>query len=309
MAIDEVCCGCINIVIENYFLPAQYITVIFSCTSHGILFGNMSIIETIVLGFVQGMTEFLPVSSTGHLILIRSVFETPATGTLAFDAVLHLATASAVIIYFSKDIWVLMQAALRKLGRLPVNERDLTLLYALLVGTVPAVVAGLLLESYMDTLFRNPILVAVVLIMGSLLFIYAEWVYQKSVPQNNLDTKTGFKIGLFQALALIPGVSRSGATIAGGMIFGLSRSEAARFAFLLAVPVMLGAGFKKLIGLIQSGGDVSWGLIGIGAVVAFSTGLFAIHFMISFVRRYTLWPFIWYRIALALFVLYVYAIA
>lgn len=269
----------------------------------------MSIIETIVLGFVQGMTEFLPVSSTGHLILIRSVFETPATGTLAFDAVLHLATASAVIIYFSKDIWVLMQAALRKLGRLPVNERDLTLLYALLVGTVPAVVAGLLLESYMDTLFRNPILVAVVLIMGSLLFIYAEWVYQKSVPQNNLDTKTGFKIGLFQALALIPGVSRSGATIAGGMIFGLSRSEAARFAFLLAVPVMLGAGFKKLIGLIQSGGDVSWGLIGIGAVVAFSTGLFAIHFMISFVRRYTLWPFIWYRIALALFVLYVYAIA
>ncbi len=269
----------------------------------------MTIIETIILGFVQGITEFLPVSSTGHMILIRSVFELETAGTLAFDAVLHLATASAVILYFSKDIWVLVQAALRKLGRLPVNQRDSSLLSALLVGTVPAVIAGVFLEKYMDTLFRNPVLVAFVLLLGSFLFMYAEWVYQKSVPQNTIDTKTGFKIGLFQALALIPGVSRSGATISAGMLFGLSRSEAARFAFLLAIPVMFGAGAKKLIDLIQVGGDVAWGTIFVGAVVAFCTALFAIHFMISFVRRYSLWPFIWYRIALALFVVYVYMIA
>lgn len=265
--------------------------------------------ETIILGFIQGMTEFLPVSSTGHLILIRSVFSVETAGTLAFDAILHLATASAVILYFWKDIWVLIQAALRKLGRLPVNERDMTLLYALLIGTIPAVIAGIFLESSMDTLFRNPVLVAGVLILGSFLFMYAEWVYQKRVPQNNLEISTGLKIGLFQALALIPGVSRSGATISGGMLLGLSRSEAARFAFLLAIPVMLGAGTKKLIDLIESGGDVAWGSIAVGAIVAFVTGLFAIHFMISFVRRYSLWPFIWYRIALALFVLYVYVIA
>lgn len=274
--------------------------------NESVYWGLMNPIESIVLGLVQGVTEFLPISSTGHLILVGTLFEVDGGQGLAFDAVLHLATVLAVVVYFRNDIWLLFQALLRKLGRLPVNERDETLLYALLVGTIPAVVLGLLLESYMETVFRSPILVAVILIAGSVLFIYAEWCYQKQTPVNDMDTKKGFKIGLFQCLALLPGMSRSGATIAGGMLLGLSRSEAARFAFLMAVPVLGGAGTKKLLELITSNEPVAWFSVLVGATAAFVSGLLAIHFMLSFVRRHTLWPFIWYRIVLASFVLFIF---
>lgn len=270
----------------------------------------MGFFDAILLGLIQGITEFLPISSTGHLILMRELLGLQsAGGELAFDAVLHLATALAVIIYFSKDIWSIAQTALRKLGRLPVNQKELTLFYALAIGTIPAVVVGVLLESTMETAFRSPLLVAGVLVAGSLLFIYAEWFIYNSVPNNTITVKKGIQIGLFQCLALVPGMSRSGATIAGGMLLGLSRVEAARFAFLLAVPIMLGAGGKKLIELISSPATVSWFPILIGAVVAFIVGLLAIHFMLTFVRRHTLWPFIWYRLLLAAFVAYVYLVA
>lgn len=265
----------------------------------------MTLFEAIFLGVVQGITEFLPISSTGHLILARTLFDTGADYGLAFDAVLHLATALAVIVYFKKDLWQLMQALLRKFGRLPVNRTDEILLYALMVGTVPAVILGLMLESLMESLFRSPILVAVVLITGSLLFIYAEWVYQNKERTNDMSPLKGLQIGLFQCLALIPGMSRSGATISGGMLLGLTRSESARFAFLLAVPVITGAGMKKLLDLITSDVKIEWLAVSIGATAAFVTGLMAIHFMLGFVRKHTLWPFIWYRIILAAFVLFI----
>ncbi len=267
----------------------------------------MTILESIVLGVVQGLTEFLPVSSTGHLILIRSLFGIEDVNGLAFDAILHLATATAVIVYFFPDIWQLMQTALRKLGRLPVNKRDETLLYSLLIATIPAVVLGLSLESLMEKTFRHPLLVAGVLIAGSVFFMYAEWIYQNRAQTNIINPAKGLKIGFFQALALLPGVSRSGATISGGMILGLSRSEAARFAFLMAVPVITGAGLKKFLELITSDEVIPWFSVGIGAAVSFATGLAAIHFMLQFVRSHTLWPFIWYRIILAAFVIYIFA--
>lgn len=269
----------------------------------------MSYIEAIILGFIQGITEFLPVSSSGHLVLTNDLLGVIGGGSLAFDAILHLATATAIVIYFHKDLWVLLQALLRKLGRLPVNERDMVMSYALLAGTVPAVVCGLLLEDIMSTLFRNPLLVAGSLVAGSTLFIFAEWRYYNSVPQNDMSVKKGIQIGMFQCLALVPGFSRSGATIAGGMLLGLSRSEAARFGFLMAIPLMLGAGSKKLLDLISSGEPVVWSVIIAGAFVAFVVGLAAIHFMLSFVRRYSLWPFIWYRIILALLVIYIFLLS
>ena len=267
----------------------------------------MGIFDAILLGVVQGITEFLPISSTGHLILARELFGLDGTDALAFDAVLHLATAGAVLVYFSREVSLLMNTALRKLGRLPVNERDLTLLYALLIATIPAVILGLLLESYMESYFRSPLLVAGVLVAGSILFMYGEWVYQNEPRRNELSLSKAFKIGLFQSLALIPGMSRSGASIAGGMILGLTRYEAARFAFLLAIPVILGAGGKKLIELIQSSDAVPWVAVSVGAVAAFLTGLAAVHFLLGFVRRNTLWPFIWYRVLLAGFVIFVVA--
>lgn len=265
----------------------------------------MTILDAVVLGIVQGLTEFLPVSSTGHLILTRTVFNIADSNALAFDAVLHLATATAVIVYFFPDLWLLMQAGLRKLGKLPVNKRDETLLYSLLIATIPAVILGLSLESLMESVFRSPLLVAAVLIAGSILFMYAEWVYQNNQRTNEINIKKGFKIGLFQSLALIPGMSRSGATIAGGMLLGLSRVEAARFAFLLAVPVITGAGLKKFIEMLASGETVSWLPVLTGAVISFMVGLAAIHFMLKFVQTHTLWPFIWYRIILACFVIFI----
>lgn len=266
----------------------------------------MTITESIVLGIVQGVTEFLPISSTGHLILARTLFQVESVHALAFDAVLHLATAAAVIIYFKNDLWLLAQALLRKLGRLPVNRRDELLVYALIAGTVPAVLLGLLLEDLMETYLRSPLLVAGVLVAGSVLFMYAEWRYLHTPRRPEVTTRKGFKIGLFQSLALIPGMSRSGASIAGGMLLGFSRHEAARFAFLLAIPVILGAGIKKLLELLTTDGVVPWVAVGVGSVAAFITGLLAIHFMLGFVRRHTLWPFIWYRIILAAFVVFIY---
>jgi undecaprenyl-diphosphatase len=259
----------------------------------------MTFIDAIILGIVQGVTEFLPVSSTGHLILIRDVLNVSDSHALAFDAILHLATAAAVLLYFRRDLWRLFQTFLRLLGRLPVDRTDARLIAALIWGTVPAVVLGLLLEDLMESLFRSPLLVAGVLVAGSILFAIAEYKYEEPKRQKKLGATRGFTIGLFQALALIPGMSRSGAAISGGMLLGLSRVEAARFAFLLAVPVMLGAGGKKFFELMAADGGVVWSTVATGAAVSFLVGLAAIHFMLSFVRRHTLWPFIWYRVILA----------
>jgi undecaprenyl-diphosphatase len=264
----------------------------------------MDIISALILGLVQGITEFLPISSSGHLVLVREFLTIDDSSQLAFDAVLHLATTSAIIVYFWSDIWILIQTAIRKLGRLPVNEKDLTMMYALLIGTVPGVMLGLLLESVMDELFSVGA-VAGVLFLSAIFFMYAEWRYYTRPPQGALTVKTGFLIGCFQALALIPGFSRSGATLAGGMLLGLTRYESARFSFLLGIPITLGVGLKKLLELIVLGGDVSWVQIILGAAVSFFTALVVIHFFLAFIRRYSMWPFIWYSIVLAMVVGYV----
>lgn len=265
----------------------------------------MDALNSLWLGLLQGLTEFLPVSSTGHLVLLHSIFGA-GENDLAFDAVLQLATVLAVIIYFRKDIKEMVNAVLRQLSRLPVNEKEITLAYALIIGTIPAVILGLLLESLMETAFRNPLLVAGVLVAGSFLFMLAEWHYLTKRREDKITLSKGFRIGLFQCLALVPGMSRSGASIAGGMLLGLSRTEAARFSFLLAIPVILGSGMKKLLELMVSGVSIDWLSLGVAAVVAFLSGLFAIHFMLSFVRRHTLWPFIWYRIILATLVVLIF---
>jgi undecaprenyl-diphosphatase len=265
----------------------------------------MTIIDASVLGLVQGLTEFLPVSSTGHLILTRTLFGIDGAHGLAFDAVLQLASVAAVFVYFFGDVWVLTQTLLRKLGRLPVNRKDEVLLYALLIGTIPAIFAGIFLESFMASTFRSPLLVACVLILGSVFFMFAEYRYQNVPRESEMSIRKGLLIGLFQVLALVPGMSRSGATIAGGMLLGLTRTQAARFAFLLAIPIISGAGVKKLLELIVSDEVIYFMPLIIGSAVSFVTSLVAIHFLLAFVRSHTLWPFIWYRIILAAFVLFI----
>jgi len=266
----------------------------------------MTFFESAVLGIIQGVTEFLPISSTGHLILMRTLFGVNDAQGLAFDAVLQLASAMAIFVYFFPDIWLLTQTGLRKLGRLPVNRKEEVLLFSLIIATIPAIAFGLLLESFMASTFRSPLIVALVLIAGAILFMFAEYMYQKKPRTNEMTMSKGFKIGLFQVLALIPGMSRSGATISGGMLLGLSRSEAARFAFLLAIPIITGAGLKKLLELLSTNEQVAWMPLLLGSVISFFVSLLAIHFLLAFVRNHTLWPFIWYRIILAGFVLFVF---
>jgi undecaprenyl-diphosphatase len=255
-----------------------------------------------ILGLVQGLTEFLPVSSSGHLVIIRDVLSVFENG-LAVDAVFQLATLLAVIVYFWKDLLRLLYTALYKVTNRPVKIEDERLLVSLLVGTIPAFVIGIFLEDIMETAFRSPYLVAYALLVGSLIMLGAEYVSSRMPVKQNDGTggwKRGFLVGVFQALALIPGMSRSGMTIAGGLYLGFTREAAAKFGFLLAVPIIAGSGLKKLAELWWGGELVTLGMpILVGSGVAFLSGLLAIHFLLLFLRNQPLYIFIVYRVLLA----------
>lgn len=265
----------------------------------------MDYFTAIILGLVQGATEFLPVSSSGHLVLVQDFLNQDTANSLAYAVVLHLATMSAIILYFRKDIWVLLQTVVRLFGRLPVNQKDVVLIQALALGTIPAVLIGLAFDSIISTYLQAAPVVVGALVVSSLFFMYAEWYYYNHPPASPLTPRSGFLIGCFQVLALIPGFSRSGATLCGGMLLGFTRVEAARFSFLLAIPVILGAGVLKLFELITTGGAIAWTPLLIGAAVSFIVALTVIHFFLGYLAKHTLWPFIWYKLILALVVGYV----
>lgn len=256
----------------------------------------MDIFSAILLGLLQGVTEFLPISSSGHLILMRDWLGLEMDGSLAFDAVLQLATSFAVLLYFWKDIVAVVRLR---------DAKNKILMWAVVLGTIPAILVGFLFENKIDMLFRNSHTVAWALIAGSILFFIAEK-YSKSCERKNTDAtcapheisvKRGFIVGCFQALALIPGMSRSGSTISGGLLLNIKREEAVRFSFLLSLPILLGSGLKKLLDLGGSGGlDMP---LFVGSIVAFLVGLASIHFLIVYLRRHTLNAFIVYRILLA----------
>jgi undecaprenyl-diphosphatase len=259
----------------------------------------MEIRSGIILGAVQGLTEFLPISSSGHLILTRVILGLQSETGLAVDAVLQLATALAVGIYFRRDLYVLAKNFLWWVARRPLKSEDRAMLFALMIGTVPAIILGLLLEDLMETVFRNPFLVVGTLLLGAALMFAAE-LFSKRRSRKEITWKSGLAVGLFQCLALVPGMSRSGSTIAGGLFVGLKRSEAAKFSFLLSFPIISGSGFKKLLDLCGEGNltDLGWGLV-LGFLTAFMVGLTAIHFLIRYLRRRTLTVFVVYRVLLA----------
>ena len=262
----------------------------------------MTLLDGLILGVVEGMTEFIPVSSSGHLILVRDILGLNIPGGLAVDAVLQLAAILAVSVYFRHELWRLLRTVFF-LGSAESSEKNLLLAIAL--GTIPGVIFGWFLESRMETVFRNPLLVASALLFGSALM----WVADKYGSGLNrefsrISPSRGLLLGFFQALALVPGVSRSGATISGGMLLGLSRIEAVRFSFLLSFPIILGSGLKKLFELIGSDGfgmDLLPLLVAL--IFAFLTGLASIHWLISYLSRHGLGVFIWYRVVLALVVI------
>jgi len=262
-----------------------------------------------LLGALQGLTEFLPISSSGHLIIARELFGLTDSGGLAFDAILQLGTIFAVFIFFRRDVLQLLKTTAAIIFKKPVAPQDRTLLIAIIIGTVPALIAGLALEQTMETVFRSAALVAVTLVVGSLLM----WVAEKRVwglsPQTDypqtarLTVKQGFWIGVFQCLALVPGMSRSGSTISGGLLLGLSREEAARFSFLLSMPIILGSGLKKLYDLLKHHELSAVGPeIFVGFFTAFIVGYACIAFLLKYLKTHSLNVFIYYRLALAVVV-------
>jgi len=258
----------------------------------------MEILSAGILGAVQGLTEFIPISSTGHLILVREFLGISETYGLAFDATLHLATALAVALYFWRDIWGIV-ARLWKWCMGSADTGAQTLLFSLILGTIPGALAGYFLEDTISLHLRGVMPVAIGLVLGSILFALAE----KYARDGMLTARKGFVAGIFQALALLPGMSRSGSTISGSLLLGITREEAVRFSFLLSFPILFGAGIKKLLDLSNVGAVASLELqLIVGGIVAFIVGLLAIHFMVNFLKKHSLMPFVWYRILLALFI-------
>lgn len=261
----------------------------------------MNILDSIILGIVQGLTEFLPISSSGHLILTREILGEQDFYGLAYDAVLQFATTIAIIVYFKKDIYNLIKVFFKIIQKKETHKKDVILFYSILVGTIPALLIGLFLEDYMDTIFRNSLLVVITLLLGSLVMLFAEKFSKKISVKQELSIKKSVLIGFFQSLALIPGMSRSGMTISGGLFLGLNREESTRFAFLLAFPILIGSGLKKVFDLYKEGLIIEIGsAIIVGSITAFIVGLLAIHFLINYLKKNTLLIFVWYRIILAI---------
>ncbi|HEY4502700.1 MAG TPA: undecaprenyl-diphosphatase UppP [Candidatus Paceibacterota bacterium] len=261
----------------------------------------MDILSSVILGAVQGLTEFLPISSSGHLIIARDLLGLQTDYGLSVDAVLQLATSLAIFIYFRREFGGMIITFFNLVRGRFVEKRDAVLFWAVVFGTIPAVAFGLLLENAMDTIFRNTSLVAFSLLTGSLLFYLGErFAKQDSI----LTPQKGLWIGFFQSLALIPGMSRSGSTIAGGLLLGLTREEAARFGFIVGFPILLGSGLKKLIELQSQGILLNIGFsVFVGAVCAFVVSMFVIHYLLRYLRSHTLSVFIWYRVLFALILL------
>jgi len=251
------------------------------------------ILAAILLGLVQGLTEFLPVSSTAHLILVQKLFGLDADRFgLTFDVALHMGTLLAVFLYFFRT-WVgLVRDLLAGRWRVPL---------LLVVGTIPGALAGVLLESVVSRELRNPLLIAAMFVVGSVIFILAERRGTQRRTTDALSMADAVLIGIAQAIALIPGLSRSGMTISAGLGRGLQRSEATAYSFLLSTPIIAGAGAKTLVDLRKASVLFDQpGVVGVGFAVSFLAGLAAVSFLVRFLRGHTLVWFVPYRIAVAI---------
>ena len=250
-----------------------------------------------ILGIVQGLTEFLPVSSTAHLVLISDALGLdPARFGLSFDVALHLGTALAVLLYFARTWIELAQDVLHLRLRMPL---------LVVIGTVPAALAGVALQSQIESGLRAPAWIATFLIIGSLIFVAAERFTIARRPLASLGFIDALFMGVAQAVALLPGISRSGVTISAGLYQGIQRVDATRFSFLLATPVIVGAGVKTLLDARKA--EALFGapdVLAVGFGLSFLFGLLAVAFMVRFLRTHSLIWFVPYRLIVAAFAIY-----
>ena len=279
----------------------------------------MTIIQAIILGIVQGATEFIPVSSSAHLIILPWLFgwNDPALTSLSFDVALHLGTLLAVLIFFARD-WIrligawFMSIRERKIG----SDPDRRMAWFVIIGTIPGGIVGVLAESKIDALFHQPgvpigriaiiVMAIIIALLGSALFI-ADRVASHYKEGQKLTLKEVLIIGFAQALAVFPGVSRSGSTITAGLAIGLKRDAAAKFSFLLSAPIIAGAGLKSLFDVYHSlkVGSIASGeliLFPIGMIAAAISGYLCIGFLMKYLQNHRIDIFVYYRWALAVFI-------
>ncbi len=261
--------------------------------------------QALLLGILQGLTEFLPISSSAHLILFPWFFQwnNPLLDSLPFDVALHGGTLLAILWYFWRDWLDLIGGFFRILLRRRVQDFQERLILYIVLATIPAGIAGFFLEKTIESTFRSPALITLPLILISLLMVYAEKKSRLSHPFERMRLKDALVIGFAQAVALLPGVSRSGITITAGLLQGYQREAATRFSFLLSTPAIGGATLLQLRHLLFVGPD-DWFLIAIGFFSSAVVGYLAIAFLMRYLRVHTLNLFVGYRLLLAAMVIF-----
>lgn len=265
----------------------------------------MTTIQIIVLAVVQGLTEFLPISSSGHLVLVPYLVEWTDQG-LAFDVAVHFGSLLAVVAFFREDIAGLLRGGLQLLGG-DVKSPQPYMALAIGLGTIPAAGAGLLFASWIEANLRDPSIIVYTLAGYGILMALADRYARRDRAISDVTIRDALVIGVAQALALVPGTSRSGVTITAGRLLGFERQDAARFSFLLSAPVILLATVYKGAELVLGTESVAWGQLALGVVVSAIVAYLSIEFFMRFVSRIGLAPFAIYRLALAALILYVLA--
>jgi len=255
-----------------------------------------------VLGIVQALTEFLPISSSAHVRIVGEWLLPGRDPGAFFTAIIQIGTELAVVVYFWRDIVsIISKWCLALVGRHDRKDPEVRLGWLIIVGSIPIVILGLLFQDYIETTFRSLWITATMLIVFGLIIGLADWVGKKQYTIEDMTWGQGIVYGFAQALALIPGVSRSGGTIMAGRFMGFDRPAAARYSFLLAIPAVLGSGFY---GIVKSLGDtemvLGWGPTILATVIAFCLGLAVIHWFLRYIQTKSFAIFVWYRVALGI---------
>jgi len=257
----------------------------------------MELLNALLLGIVQGITEFLPISSSAHLILMP-VFAGWIDQGVAFDLAVHAGTLLAVLVYFRKDVRELVCDAMHSLQRGHIVGQGWLALY-LLIATLPAAIAGFFLLDLIETQLRSVVIIFTTTIVFGLALGWADYRPNRGRQLGDLNWKDAIIIGIAQAVSLIPGTSRSGATITAGLLLGLDRVSASRFSFLLAIPITALAAGAKLLEVAAGDVVVDWNAFLVGGVTSFAVAVTAIHYFLKWLNRFGMWPYVIYRMLLA----------
>jgi undecaprenyl-diphosphatase len=266
-------------------------------------------LEAILLGLVQGLTEFLPISSSAHLRILGAFLPNAPDPGAAFTAITQIGTEAAVVLFFWRDIVRIIARWFQALfGRIPRHDPDARMGWLIIIGSIPIVVLGYVFQDQIETAFRSLYIIAATLILFGVLLGIADHVGAKRRKVEDINIGQGVVFGLAQSLALLPGVSRSGGTITAGLFMGFERAAAARYSFLLAIPAVFGSGFYQLYKSWDVPGVYTLGETAVATVVAFLVALVVIAFFMRYISRHSFLPFVVYRVALGAFVLVMLAL-